>query len=154
MTGGRCVLRTDGGARGNPGPAGAGFVLSDAEGTRICGGGRFLGETTNNIAEYEALLWGLQCARSRGCETLTVYSDSELVVKQLNGVYRVKHPNMKPLYARACALLGQFRDVRVVHVRREENAEADALANQAMDARTTVGDADGPAVDGQTTLFD
>ncbi|MDP2181082.1 MAG: ribonuclease HI family protein [Actinomycetota bacterium] len=154
MTGGRCVLRTDGGARGNPGPAGAGFVLADANGARICGGGRFLGETTNNIAEYEALLWGLRSARARGCEMLTVYSDSELVVKQLNGQYRVKHPNMQPLYAKACSLLAQFRDVKVVHVRREENAEADALANQAMDARETVGDADDPCVDVQATLFD
>ncbi|MDP2181145.1 MAG: ribonuclease HI family protein [Actinomycetota bacterium] len=135
----RCVLRTDGGARGNPGPAGAGFVLADADGAVVCQAGRFLGEATNNIAEYEALVWGLENAHVSGFDTVTVYADSELVVKQINGVYRVKHPNLRPLFVRTMELLRGFSSFEVIHVRREQNADADALANQAMDLRRIVG---------------
>ncbi len=135
------TLYTDGGARGNPGPAGAGFVLTRPDDSVICSGGRYLGETTNNVAEYEALIWGMECARDSGVRTLSVYSDSELLVKQLNGLYRVKHPNLKPLYARARTLIQGFSMVKVNHVRREKNTVADGLANEAMDIRGTVGDA-------------
>jgi ribonuclease HI len=84
------VLRSDGGARGNPGPAGAGFVIEEG-GEIVCRGGRFLGECTNNVAEYEALLWGLENALGLGIDSIVVYADSELLVKQLNGQYRVKN---------------------------------------------------------------
>lgn len=151
----RFVLRTDGGARGNPGPAGAAFVLEAPDGGIVCTGGRFLGDTTNNIAEYSALLWGLEVALERGARPLTVYSDSELMVRQLNGQYRVKNEGLKPLYEEACGLVARLGDVRVVHVRRSENKLADALANEAMDCRGVVGDALPPAGDDyeQGTLF-
>lgn len=151
----RFTLRTDGGARGNPGPAGAAFVLERPDGTVLCRGGRYLGETTNNVAEYEALLWGLRSASRLDARPLTVFSDSELLVKQVNGLYRVKNEGLRPLYAEACRLIGEVGDVRVVHVRREENKAADALANEAMDARATVGDAPeecGPSFE-QGSLF-
>lgn len=149
------VLRTDGGARGNPGPAGIGFVLEDEAGAEVCAAGRYLGETTNNVAEYEALLLGLESALAHGVRRLRVCSDSELVVRQVNGVYKVKHPNIQPLHRRVCALVSQFESVLVGHVRREENKRADELANQAMDARTDVGDPVGPCEGGiqQQSLF-
>ncbi len=148
------TLHTDGGSRGNPGPAGAGIVLTDPNGTITCEGGRYLGEVTNNVAEYEALIWGLESAASHGVQRLTVKADSELVVKQMKGLYRVKHPGLKPLYERARAAAAKIGSVEYVHVRRELNKEADDLANRAMDARTTVGDAVWPACDGgQGTLF-
>jgi ribonuclease HI len=150
----RAILRTDGGARGNPGPAGAGFVLETPEGERLTGGGRYLGEVTNNVAEYEALLWGLEVAIGLGVRELTVFADSELLVRQINGVYRVKHPNMKPLYARAVRLMADLDKVDVRHVRRAENALADAYANEAMDLRDLVGDAPPPGEGpGQASLF-
>ncbi len=144
------ILKSDGGARGNPGPAGAGFVLEDERGTVIASGGRYLGETTNNVAEYEGLLWGLEVAAEVGISEITVQCDSELIVKQINGQYRVKHPNLKPLYARVRSLLDRFRSARVVHIRREHNTLADALANEAMDLRGHVGDVRLPA-DGAST---
>lgn len=147
------VLRTDGGSRGNPGPAGCGFVLETPSGEHIVGGGRYLGVTTNNVAEYEALLWGLEVAAGRGVTRLTVFADSELLVRQINGVYKVKHPNMKPLYARARELMRAFASVEVRHVYREANKEADLLANAAMDARDIVGDAPAPGESGQASLF-
>ncbi|MDP2401408.1 MAG: ribonuclease HI family protein [Actinomycetota bacterium] len=148
------VLQSDGGARGNPGPAGAGFVLLDASGEVITSGGRYLGEATNNVAEYEALLWGLEVAAATGITDLTVQCDSELVVKQLNGQYRVKHPGLKPLYVKASGLLKRFPAVRVVHIRREHNSIADGLANDAMDCRGMVGDAPLPRDAGsQDSLF-
>jgi ribonuclease HI len=148
------VLQSDGGARGNPGPAGAGFVLLDPSGAPITSGGRYLGETTNNIAEYEALLWGLEVADAVGITDLTVQCDSELVVKQLNGQYRVKHPGLKPLYLKASLLLKRFPAVKVVHIRREYNKIADGLANDAMDSRGSVGDAPLPGdCDSQGSLF-
>jgi ribonuclease HI len=150
----RFVLRTDGGARGNPGPAGAGFVLENPDGSVACRGGRFLGSATNNVAEYEALLWGLRTALGREARPLTVYADSELVVRQVNGLYKVKNAGLKPLHSDAVALIRRIGDVRVEHVRREQNAGADALANEAMDTRGTVGDAPDPADGaGQGSLF-
>ena len=99
------VLRTDGGARGNPGPAGAGFVLQGRDGVVIAEGGRFLGECTNNVAEYEALIWGLETALELGVRDITVLSDSELVVRQISGLYKVKHANLRPRFLRALGLL-------------------------------------------------
>lgn len=135
----KAVLRTDGGSRGNPGPSGIGFVI-EQDGEAVCKGGRFLGSQTNNVAEYEALIWGLENVEALGFSAVTVYADSELLVKQVNGEYRVKSDGLKPLFARARKLLAQFGSFKVIHVRREHNAEADEMANQAMDARATVGD--------------
>jgi ribonuclease HI len=134
------TLRTDGGARGNPGPGGAGFVLEDEAGAIVRRGGRFLGSVTNNQAEYEALVWGLQTALDHGVARLRVCADSELMVRQMNGAYRVKSQGLRPLFARAQALLRRFASAEIVHVRREMNAAADDLANAAMDGRATVGD--------------
>lgn len=147
------TLRTDGGARGNPGPAGAGFVLEDARGVTIRSGGRFLGPRTNNIAEYEALIWGLETALDEGVRGLCVRADSELMVKQVLGVYRVKNEGLRPLHARVKDLLSRFESFEIRHVRREENAAADALANVAMDERRTVGDGVEPGSDAQASLF-
>lgn len=147
------VLRTDGGARGNPGPAGAGFVLEDPDGSVVRCGGRYLGETTNNVAEYEALVWGLATALEHGVRNIEVRADSELVVRQLNGQYRCKTPHLQPLFAKVRGQLGRFERSRVLHVRREENKAADALANEAMDTRGEVGN--GCAGDGEPArLFD
>lgn len=147
------TLRTDGGARGNPGPAGAGFVLEDESGAVVRSGGRYLGSVTNNVAEYEALIWGLETALHQGVTRLRVCADSELVVRQVNGVYRVKNEGLKPLFAKVKALLGRFASVEIVHVRREQNAAADELANKAMDARATCGDGIEAGADSQGSLF-
>jgi ribonuclease HI len=149
----RYTLRTDGGARGNPGPAGAGFVLEDADGTIVRSGGRFLGATTNNVAEYEALVWGLRTALDHGVRRLRVAADSELVVRQCTGVYKVKNQGLRPLHARACALMLEFESVEVTHVRRAENEAADALANEAMDLRESVGDGVRDDPETQGSLF-
>jgi ribonuclease HI len=135
------VLRTDGGARGNPGPAGAGFVLEDPTGSVVADGGKFLGIATNNEAEYEALRWGLESALGCGVRSIEVRADSELVVRQVLGVYRVKNARLAPLHAQVMVLLGRFESHRVMHVRRAENQLADDLANAAMDTRGTVGSA-------------
>ena len=147
------VLRTDGGSRGNPGPAGAGFVI-ERDGEIICRGGRFLGSQTNNVAEYEALIWGLENVSALGFADVTVYADSELLVKQINGQYRVKNEGLKPLFVRCLQLLRTFSTTRVAHVRREQNSAADAMANDAMDAQDTVGDpVCGPGGSTQDALF-
>jgi ribonuclease HI len=134
----RAVLRSDGGARGNPGPAGAGFVI-EVDGEVVCRGGRYLGECTNNVAEYEALIWGLENVVALGYREVSAFADSELLVKQINGQYRVKNHGLKPLFMRALALLRGFDGFEVAHVRREQNKLADQLANEAMDQRATVG---------------
>lgn len=150
----RGLLRTDGGSRGNPGPAAAAYVLEDADGTIVAEGARFLGDATNNVAEYEAVILGLETAAARGFTHVEIRCDSELVVRQLTGVYRVKHPNVKPLYGRATTLLTRFAVARISHVRREENCAADALVNAALDLGGDVGDvnAAGPEP-AQGTLF-
>jgi ribonuclease HI len=126
-------LYTDGGARGNPGPAGIGAVLLTASGAVVEELGDFIGEATNNVAEYQALLAGLELALDRGVERLDVFLDSELVVRQVNGQYKVKDAGLKPLHAQACQLLSRFHEIDVKHVRREQNAEADRLVNEAID---------------------
>lgn len=146
------TLRTDGGARGNPGPAGAGFVLESPAGEVVRSGGRFLGVATNNVAEYEALVWGMRTALAHGVRSLKVCADSELVVRQMNGQYKVKNEGLRPLYQQACGLVRRFDRVEIVHVRRADNAAADALANEAMDLRAVVGDGVGDD-EGQASLF-
>jgi len=134
----RAILRSDGGARGNPGPAGAGFVI-EVDGGVTCSAGRYLGEVTNNVAEYEALIWGLENVRAHGFTDVSVFADSELLVKQIKGLYRVKNAGLRPLFMRAMELVREFGRFEISHVRREDNAAADAMANAAMDERGTVG---------------
>jgi len=129
------ILHSDGGSRGNPGPAGAGAVLYDEQGQEVAALSRYLGRTTNNEAEYQALLMGLRRAQELGAQRLTVKMDSELIVRQLEGKYRVKAPGLKPMYDEAKRLLQGFASVTIQHVRREFNKRADELANQAMDQR-------------------
>jgi dinuclear metal center YbgI/SA1388 family protein len=126
-------LYTDGGARGNPGPAGIGARLLTAEGTLVDELSDVIGDATNNVAEYEALLAGLELALDRGVERLTVFMDSELVVKQVKGQYKVKNADLKALHAEAARRLHGFREVDVKHIRREQNADADRLVNEALD---------------------
>jgi ribonuclease HI len=128
-------------------------VLEDESSVVVRSGGRYLGCVTNNVAEYEALIWGLQTALDQGVTALRVCADSELMVRQVNGVYRVKNEGLKPLHAKARSLLGRFVSVEVVHVRREQNSAADDLANQAMDIRATCGDGVEGDEDGQQPLF-
>jgi ribonuclease HI len=123
----------DGGSRGNPGPAGYGVQIVDDEETVVAELYAFVGQTTNNVAEYRGLLAALEWAVERSLRTLHVRSDSELLVKQLRGEYRVKNPGLQPLYQDACRLVGRIGHVTFEHVRREMNKQADRLANLAMD---------------------
>jgi ribonuclease HI len=127
------TLWTDGAARGNPGPAGIGVMLKGPDGAVIAAEGRFVGHSTNNVAEYKALLRGLELALERGVLKLEVRADSELLIKQLKGEYRVRNAGLLPLYEQAQALLGRLDAFRLKHVRREQNAEADRLANEGID---------------------
>jgi len=142
----KLTIHTDGGSRGNPGPAAAGFVIEDAQGRVVAAKGLFLGESTNNIAEYTALVKALECCAEIGAEEVTAYSDSELMVKQINGQYKVKNARIKPLHERIMTLLGRFSAYDVRHVRRHQNAEADALVNRALDENSDVEETPAPAV--------
>ncbi len=126
------ILRIDGASRGNPGPAGCGVILEDTDGGRE-ERTRYLGRATNNAAEYQALLLGLERAAALGYRTVEVRSDSELLVRQMTGAYRVKHPGLLALHGTVRRLLETFEQVRFTHVDREANAEADRLANLAID---------------------
>lgn len=128
------TLYTDGGARGNPGPAGVGAVLLDHSGTVVQEISQYIGEATNNQAEYTALILGLEAASVSGITQICVLADSELMVRQMKGEYRVKHPDLKPLYVKAKELASRFQEFQIRHVRREQNSHADALVNQAIDA--------------------
>jgi ribonuclease HI len=139
MTAKRAMLFADGGSRGNPGPAALGARLVDADGNVLREIAEYLGVTTNNVAEWSALIAGLEAAIELGVRDLGVRLDSELVVKQLSGEYRVKHPNLQPLHARAKSLLRRFERVDVAHVRRKQNADADALVNRALDEHARAG---------------
>jgi ribonuclease HI len=130
----RLVIHVDGGARGNPGPAAAAAVLSSPDGEVVAEAHELLGVATNNVAEYRGLLLGLERARELGASEVEVVNDSELVAKQVNGEYKVKHPDMKPLHAAAMRALGGFASWRMRTVPRGQNAAADALVNQALDA--------------------
>lgn len=139
------TLHIDGGARGNPGPAGAGVVITNDAGESLHEAGYFLGRQTNNGAEYQALILGLRRALRLHDGAITIYSDSELLVKQVTGEYRVKNPQLAELMSEAQSLLLKFNEWTVRHVRREKNRDADRLANLAMDrARDAIMlDADG-----------
>ena len=130
----KVVLNVDGGARGNPGPAAIGVVVSSPEGEVLDEVAETIGVATNNVAEYRALLRGLERAHTLGASEVEIVNDSELVAKQLTGAYKVKHPAMKPLHAEAIAALRRFDGWRVRSVPRAQNARADELVNQALDA--------------------
>ena len=131
-SGGSAIANIDGGSRGNPGPAGYGVRIEQDDGT-IVEIKESLAMATNNVAEYSGLLAALRWAVAQGLSTLHIRSDSELLVKQMKGEYRVKHPGLQPLYEDARALMKQIGRVRFEHVRREFNKDADRLANEAMD---------------------
>lgn len=125
-------LYTDGASRGNPGPAGIGVVLLDEKRKKVKEFHKYIGPTTNNIAEYNALLYGLDEALMLRADEIVVNLDSELVVKQLNGEYRVKDPNIKIFFEKALHALKGFKNYQVIHIDRSENKEADKLANKAI----------------------
>jgi probable phosphoglycerate mutase len=127
-------LFTDGGARGNPGPAAYGYVLEDDDGTVLAAHGEKIGIATNNVAEYSALIAGLEKALELGVPDVTVVSDSELMVKQMRGEYRVKNEALRELSLKATGLADRLGDVRYTAVRREHNELADRLVNEALDA--------------------
>jgi len=126
-------LFTDGGARGNPGPAGVGAVITDMDGKVIATKKKFLGVATNNQAEYQALLLGLETAKKIGAREVACYLDSELTVKQMRREYKVKNPELAKLFVKVWNLLPDFEKVTFHHVMREKNVLADQLANEAMD---------------------
>jgi ribonuclease HI len=130
----KLVVHVDGGARGNPGPAAAAAVLATPDGDVVDEAHAFLGVATNNVAEYRGLLLGLERAKALGADEVEVVNDSELVAKQINGLYKVKHPDMRPLHAQAMQALRGFDRWTVRSVPRAQNAGADALVNQALDA--------------------
>jgi ribonuclease HI len=127
------LLMVDGAARGNPGEAGCGAVICDETGAVRKEVGRYLGYATNNVAEYEALLMGLEALAQLGGRRVVIQSDSELLVRQLNGQYRVKDEKLKLLYGKALASLRWLDTYRIIHVPREKNRRADRLANRAID---------------------
>jgi ribonuclease HI len=129
----KVVVHVDGGSRGNPGPAAGAALISTPDGEVLASASRLFGVATNNVAEYRGLLLGLERARELGATEVELVNDSELVAKQLTGVYRVKHRDMRPLHAEALAALRQFERWSVRSVPRAENAAADALVNQALD---------------------
>lgn len=133
------TIHGDGGSRGNPGPAGAGAMIRDTFGSSVGSVSKFLGIRTNNFAEYEAVILACEellkiVPKGEWSKTeVTIKMDSELVVKQMSGIYKIKHPTMKEQYARLTHIAAAFKKVSFVHVPRAENSDADALANEAMD---------------------
>jgi ribonuclease HI len=130
----KVVVHVDGGARGNPGPAAIGVVVSDPDGAVLEELGERIGVATNNVAEYRALLRGLERARARDAREVEIVNDSELVARQITGAYKVKHPAMKPLHGEAIAALREFDRWSIRSVPRADNARADELVNEALDS--------------------
>lgn len=129
----KLIIYTDGGARGNPGPAAIGVVISNDAGVELKRLGQYIGETTNNQAEYKALIEALKQAAALGGERLVCHLDSELVVRQLQGQYKIKEPTLQPLAQEALRLMTKFAQVQFQHVPREKNKLADQLVNEALD---------------------
>ena len=132
------TLQFDGGSRGNPGPAGIGVVVAAADGTPLITLGRFIGRATNNAAEYKALITAMEEAKKLGAKKILIRGDSELIIKQMKGEYRVKHPDMRVLYDQAQELIAEFDQAKIEHNLRHKNELADTLANLAMDRRADV----------------
>ena len=133
----KVVVNVDGGARGNPGPAAAAAVAADVDGDVLGERSEYIGEATNNVAEYRALLLGLELARELGASEVELINDSELVSRQIGGEYKVKHAGLKPLFSEAMRELRGFHKWAVRPVRREQNARADELVNEALDEALT-----------------
>jgi ribonuclease HI len=127
------IAHSDGGARGNPGPAGYGVVIKDESGRKVAALSEYLGHQTNNFAEYQGLIAALEYAVENGPKALKVISDSELLVRQIKGIYKVKNTTLRDLHARAKELIAQLEWFSIGHALREHNQEADRLANEAMD---------------------
>jgi ribonuclease HI len=127
------LAHSDGGARGNPGPAGYGVVIQDQSGKKVAHLSEYLGHQTNNFAEYQGLIAALEYALQHGPKALKLISDSELLVRQIKGIYKVKNPTLKDLHARAKELIAQLEWFQIGHALRENNRDADRLANEAMD---------------------
>jgi len=130
----KLVINTDGGSRGNPGDAGIGVIIKSESGDMIYQYGEYIGKATNNVAEYKALIKSLLEAKHLGATELKIQMDSELIVKQMQGVYKIKEPTLQGLAKEAMMLLKNFKSYNFVHVRREFNKEADSMVNQAIDA--------------------
>jgi len=133
-------IHTDGGSRGNPGPAAAGVVISDKQGKTLFSQGYYLGTATNNVAEYEGILRSLAQAAKLGGTKLDIFCDSELLVKQINGEFRVKNAKLRPLHRQIMRQLAEFDHTAVQHIYRKDNVDADALVNAALDAEADVND--------------
>lgn len=129
----KVTVHVDGGSRGNPGPAAAGAVVTGPDGELLDSAGELIGEATNNVAEYRGLLLGISRARELGATEVEIFNDSELIAHQVNGRYKVKHADMKPLHAEALSALGGFDSWSLTPVRREQNADADAIVNETLD---------------------
>lgn len=129
----KLIINTDGGARGNPGPAGLGFVIRDEFGAVLYQAGEYLGQQTNNFAEYSALIRALEEAVQLGGTHLDIRMDSELIVKQMKGLYKIKEPTLQELARKVFKLQNHFQQIIFIHIRRELNKDADALVNQAID---------------------
>ncbi len=134
---GAAHIHIDGASRGNPGEAGFGIHVADERGQTLAELYGYLGRATNNVAEYQALIHALRWGKRHGLPEVSVFSDSELVVKQMNGQYRVKHPDMLPLHREAQILMRGFAKASLSHVRREQNRDADRLANLALDRKSS-----------------
>jgi len=136
MTSKEVKLYTDGGARGNPGPAAIAYVVCDLKDNVVEKSGKYIGVTTNNQAEYQASLLGLQRIKELGADAVEICMDSELVVKQINGLYKIKNNDLRPWYTQIMQLAGQFKSIKFVHVPRALNKEADAEVNRILDVET------------------
>lgn len=128
-----CSLYTDGASRGNPGDAGAGIVLLDTDGSELLARSFYLGKCTNNAAEYQALIAGLESALEAGCKKLHIFMDSQLIVRQVQGMYKVKNEQLRPMYNQVRDLLARLHSWKINHVPREKNFRADELANKGID---------------------
>ena len=128
----KLLLHVDGGSRGNPGPAGIGIVVSDAKGKKVKEFNKYIGIATNNVAEYNAVIYGLQEALIERADDVELNLDSELAAQQLKGEYRVKNPNIRPLFEQALHLISGFKKIDIKHIAREKNKEADKLVNKAI----------------------
>ena len=131
------IIYCDGASRGNPGEAGIGYVIADREGAVLKEESDYLGQATNNVAEYTALVRSLQNSLKLGARRVKVYSDSELMVKQIKGEYKVKNPGLAPLYRQAMELISQLEAFNIIHIPRDRNKKADELANKGIDAALT-----------------
>jgi len=129
----KLIVNVDGGARGNPGPAAVGVVVRDGDGALLEERGERIGRATNNVAEYKALLLGIELAAAHGAGELELIGDSELIVRQVEGRYKVKDATMRELHAEVKRKLADFESWRIRHVRREHNSDADRLVNEALD---------------------